>query len=119
MTTPTEHAEQAAFFQAIAIMANQDSRLKAVFAIPNAGKRSVGAAVYYQQEGLRAGVPDIFVPIANTKKHGLFIEMKRKGAKLKENQLVWIRLLEGLGYQTAVCYSCDDALSALRVYLTA
>lgn len=55
-------------------------------------------------EGVKAGVPDLFVP------HWLlWIEMKRtKGGRLSAEQSEWIEYLEGVGYSVIVAYGAED-----------
>ena len=52
-----EHGEQSAVIEWAAMMANQYPALRNIFSIPNAGKRSIGAARFYRAEGLKAGIP--------------------------------------------------------------
>lgn len=113
----TEHAEQVAYFDWVKLMQNQKPELACVFAVPNAGKRSVGACRYYLAEGLRPGVPDIIGMIPKGKYHGFVIEMKVKPNKLTELQHGWLSRLDAQGYAVAVCYSADDAIAFTKAYL--
>ena len=44
-----------------------------IFHIPNGGSRNVKAAKNLKRQGVKAGVPDLFVPVARRGCHGLFI----------------------------------------------
>lgn len=88
-----------------------------IFAIPNGGKRNAKEAHFMKLSGVKAGVPDLFLPIASNGCHGLFIEMKYGKNKPTENQEEWIALLMQNGYQVAVCYSADAAIDIIRRYL--
>ncbi len=60
----SEHAQQAAFFCWLANNAQRiDPRLMFAFAIPNGGERNAAVASRLKAEGVKAGVPDIFIPI--------------------------------------------------------
>jgi hypothetical protein len=50
----SEHAEQSAVFHWAKVREEQYPALKMMFAVPNAGKRSPGAAAYYLAEGLKS-----------------------------------------------------------------
>lgn len=114
--TPTEHDEQAAFFTTCRWRAQQDRRYQSIFAVPNAGKRSVGALLYYKAEGLESGVPDVCIPVPAGNYHGAFIEFKRPGGKLTDRQKVWTSRLAANGYAVSVQYSAEEASSWLVKY---
>lgn len=66
--------------------------------------------------GFTKGTPDIFIPIAKGKFHGLFIEMKIKGGKVSDDQDLIINKLLSLGYEVYVCYTADEAVRAFSGY---
>ena len=113
----SEHDEQTALFSWAAMMQNRHPALGLLFAIPNAGKRSIGAARYYLAEGLKSGMPDVFLTYPNGGYHGLFIEMKALGGKISEHQKAWIEALTEAGYIVYVCYSFEDAKYIICAYL--
>ena len=45
-----------------------------IVAIPNGGHRHIAVAARMKREGVRAGFPDLFVPIAREEWHGLFVD---------------------------------------------
>jgi len=116
----TEHDDQAAVIEWCNYMAGQYPELELLYATPNAGKRSFGAAKYMHREGMRAGIPDLFMPCARQGFHGLFIEMKnnvgRKGT-VTEQQKWWLDRLAREGYKTVVCYGVQDAVDEIVYYL--
>ena len=69
-----------------------------IFAIPNGGKRDPKEAAHLKKQGVRAGVPDLFLPIARGNSHGLFIEMKYGANKVTARQAEWLKLLKRQGY---------------------
>ena len=88
-----------------------------LFSIPNAAKRSVGLANYMKQEGLLAGVSDLFLMKSNKHFHGLFIEMKQKKGKVSEQQQYFIEQAIANGYAAYVCFGFDDAQAVILEYL--
>jgi hypothetical protein len=112
----TEHHHQSALIKWFDIQHKKYSGR--LFAIPNAAKRSAALARYMQAEGMRSGVPDLFLPVPSEKYHGLFIEMKSEKGKVSDNQKDWLNFLSGQGYMACVCYGFDDAKKVIDVYLS-
>ena len=112
-----EHDEQSALFQWAALQENQIPALQHLFEIPNGGHRHKAVAVKLQQEGVKAGVPDIFLAFPYGGFHGLFIEMKAGSNTTTERQDEWIGKLLNVGYMTAVCYSFETAKQEILDYL--
>lgn len=113
---PSEHDEQRWFFDACNVRANFDRRYALPFAVPNGANKSVSARMKFKREGLKSGVPDIFVPVAIGKYHGAVIEMKAGKNKLSETQVWWISELSAGGYATTVQYSGAGAFDWLERY---
>ena len=115
MTTVSEHDEQKLLVswcsQVAAIYPGADR----IFAIPNAGKRSPRAGKWMKEEGLKEGVPDLFIPVRRGDKAGLFIEMKHGSGKPTKVQAEWLRFLSR-DYETAVCWSCGEAIEVIKRY---
>jgi hypothetical protein len=113
----SEHDSQSAVFAWARAYETRIPELEMLFAVPNAGKRSIGAARYYLEEGLRSGVPDIILPCAKSGYHGLVIEMKDGKNKTTANQDKWLHNFAFYGWKVAVCYSADEAIAVLCEYL--
>lgn len=111
----TEHDEQVILMN----WAAQNSRpeLHNLFAIPNQGRRSYRVAQYFKSEGLRAGVPDLFLAWPTTMYSGLFLELKSPMGKATEQQNVWLSRLSQAGYYTQVCKSAEEAIQTIKAYL--
>ena len=76
-----------------------------IFHIPNGGHRSLSVARALKREGVRPGVPDLYVPAWR-----LWIEMKRKtGGRLSTEQKDWIAYLESIGDTVIVGRGAEDA----------
>lgn len=128
----SEHDEQAAVIRWARQAEIIEPRLWLLHATPNAGKRSKGAGRYMCAEGLKAGVPDLFLPVGTVEAYGvppgggeaewdghlgLFIEMKQPGKKPTATQQAWIDALRKQGYRVEICYSADEAIRMLEYYL--
>jgi hypothetical protein len=135
----SEHSQQVALFAWAALNFRNDARLRLLFAIPNGGERNKIVASRMKAEGVRAGVPDLLLPVPGyevpgddtPKWYGLFIEMKKPAARLKreakhkwdtggvsDEQVIWLNALEAQGYKVAVCYSWYEAANEIKFYLT-
>ena len=118
MSGPSEHDEQASLIQEANLRAGADPRWGLLLAIPNGGLRSKATAAKLKAEGVRAGVPDLFLPVASRGMHGLWIEMKRgDGGQISAAQKEWHIALQAQGYGVAICPGADSAVWAIRMYL--
>ena len=91
---------------------------KCLWAIPNGGARHIGTAIKLKQEGVTAGVSDLFLMIPANGLHGLFIEMKaQEGAKIQQNQIDFLNLAESMGYGAEVAYGFEDGVEKIKKYL--
>lgn len=115
---PTEAEEQATLFGWARMMSRKHPELLLMFHIPNGGARRQSEAARFKAEGVKAGVPDLFLPVARGSWHGLFIEMKReKGGRLSTEQRIWLDALRGQGYAAYVAYGWKDAATLIESYL--
>jgi len=89
-----------------------------IFAIPNGGHRHPAVAAKLKAEGVRAGVPDLMLPVARQGYHGLFVELKCGPNKPSEAQQDWLRNLRSEGYLCHVVWdSVDEAMGLIEEYL--
>ena len=110
----TEKDEQIALFD----WASYRTDLQLLFHIPNEGRRSVQHTQSLLRQGMKPGVPDIFLPIAKGRYHGLFIEMKRKyGGRQTPEQRKWQADLLEQGYCSVVCKGFEDARDVIDWYM--
>jgi hypothetical protein len=119
MNTPTEHQEQVMLIKWCELNKTRYPGIDLIFAIPNGANKSKVARAQFKAEGLKSGVPDLFLPIAKGGCHGLFIEMKRKKPRgsVSENQKTWLSALEQNGYKAHVCYGFEEAKQVIEDYL--
>lgn len=104
--------------------------LHRLFAIHNQGHGDKIRGAMARAEGVKAGVPDIMLPVTRCysnhptiKYAGLFIELKRpkeKGTQkgiLSADQKGWIDFLTGQGYRCEVCFGWEEARDVIKDYL--
>lgn len=115
--TASESVEQICLFRWAAFSSGAMSELELLYHIPNGGKRDITTAKRLKAEGVKAGVPDICLPVPSGGYHGLYIELKAGKNKTTENQDRWLQALEENGYFTAVCYGWKEASKAITDYL--
>ena len=114
---PTESAEQQALFEWAALQAKLYPELDLLYHIPNGGHRYKTTARRLKAEGVKAGVPDICLPVARGGYHGLYIEMKAGRNTPTEHQERWLMALAENGYYTAVCNGWLSAVEEIVYYL--
>lgn len=91
-----------------------------MFHIPNGGARSKSEAARFKAAGVKAGVPDIFLPCPRGRYNGLFIELKRiKGGRVSGDQEVYLRELAQMNYAVYVCFGWEQAAKTITDYLEA
>ena len=118
MPSPSEHDEQVALFLWAELNRRKYPVLKLLFHVPNGGHRHIAIARKLKAEGVKAGVPDIFLPVSRFLYHGLFIEMKKKkGGVISPSQTEWIENLKKQGYSCDVAYGFEDAKKIIEDYL--
>lgn len=95
----SEHGEQCALFEWAALKINQGIEpLKWMHAIPNGGYRHKATAAKLKAEGVKRGVPDIYLPFPTRGYHGLYIEMKAGRNKTTPEQTEYLEWLNDVGY---------------------
>lgn len=114
----TEHAEQKALFQWWRVQYREIEHL--MFAVPNGGARNLATGRMLKDEGVRAGIPDIFLAVPAGCYHGLWIEMKRRAhGHTTQEQKFMLSELRKRGYDCAVCRGWDEAREKIQSYLGA
>lgn len=98
--------------------AGTKKELALMYHIPNEGAGgNYGRMQKLVAEGLRAGVPDIHLPISRGGYHGLWIELKVGYNKPTEQQLEWIAALNNEGHFACWCRGEQEAISIIEKYL--
>lgn len=118
LPVPTESEEQQALMQWAARRAGKHPELALLFHIPNGGSRGRAEAGRFKAEGVKSGVPDLFLPAARGPWHGLFIELKRRrSGRISVAQKIWLQELKKQGYAVAVCRGWEEAANVLARYM--
>ncbi|MDR2893011.1 MAG: VRR-NUC domain-containing protein [Deltaproteobacteria bacterium] len=113
----SEHDEQVALFRMFKFNEEKYPELRTAFAIPNGGHRFIAVAAKLKAEGVKAGIPDIFVPAPRGNSHGLFIELKAQGGTVTDKQFAMMAALSSQGYACIVSYGWQNAWAEVEGYL--
>ena len=108
-----EHDEQAALIQWAGLQRRIYPELRLLFAIPNGSLRHKVVAQKLRAEGVKAGVPDLCLPVARGGYHALFLELKIPGGRLSRAQAEWLRALRRAGNYSQVVFGQDQARQVL------
>ena len=108
---------QTALFQWAEMQSNTYPALRLMYHCPNGGSRNIAEAKNLKAQGVKAGVPDIFLPVARNGFHGAYIELKSGKNTLSDNQALWINDLIEEGYCCFVAYDWQIASKFLIEYL--
>lgn len=115
---PTESVEQQHLFNWVNFQLGRFPELALLYHVPNGGSRRKSEAGRFRAEGVKAGVPDLCLPVARGGYHGLYIEMKRiKGSKTSEEQKAWLACLKAQGYFVALCKGWEAASRVITSYM--
>lgn len=112
-----ESGAQETLFNWIEWQLEKYPELELAFHIPNGGKRNAREAANLKRQGVKAGVPDICLPVARGGYHGLYIELKVGNNKPTEKQKEWQKKLNKQGYLSVVRYGWQQAAQTLTEYL--
>lgn len=119
----TEHSHQTAYFASMVPYWHDNPDLRWVHAIPNGGDRNTAVAGRLKAEGVKAGVWDVFIPVAKGPYHGCYIEFKKPKRRkehhggLTDEQWAFGIEMHRRNYLTVVCYTWEEALAATLAYL--
>ena len=116
---PIQHEanEQAALFSWAKFVKGKYPEISLLYHIPNGGSRNRLEAANLKRQGVKAGVPDLCLPVARGRYHGLYIEMKFGSNKTSDNQDNWLKALRGQDYCAVVCYGWQEAAETIIKYL--
>jgi VRR-NUC domain len=89
----------------------------ALFAIPNGGSRHMVEAANLKAEGVRPGVPDLFLSVPAGGLSGFFIELKSVAGRASPEQVGFVASAKMRGYRAEIIFGSDAAIAAIRDYL--
>jgi hypothetical protein len=113
-----EGLEQAALIKELELCLPDVAAL--IYHVPNGGHRHKLVAIKLKGQGVKAGVPDLVLPMARGGYFGLYLEFKATApndAAVSASQHAWIRRLNDQGYLAVVCRGHFDAMEQIRAYL--
>ena len=114
----TEASEQEAVITICKFMENRYPELKLLHHCPNGGKRDRVSAAVLKRQGVKAGVPDLHLPVPKGQYASLYIEMKYGDGRLQKEQKEFLKQAADYGNFVAVCYSQEIALKVIEDYVT-
>jgi len=115
----SEHHLQVRFMVKCEDHLTEYPELWAMHATPNGGKRQRLTAVLLKAEGVKKGVPDVFLPVPRGGYHGWWCEFKFNDGRPSPEQEAWITFLRAQGYYVCVYWSAEAAFRDLLAYLDA
>lgn len=113
-----EGLEQAALMKELELRYPSVAAL--VYHVPNGGHRHKLVAIKLKAQGVKAGVPDLVLPMARGGYFGLYIEFKAtppNDAPVSASQHACIERLNAQGYLAIICRGHFDAMEQIRAYL--
>jgi hypothetical protein len=122
----SEHHEQCAIFEWARLHEGAYPELFLLHMIPNGaklpftkrGKKRISQeAIKLKKEGMKAGVPDMCLPVARQGYHGLYIELKFGKNKPTDKQVIWLTKLSQQGYLASAVWGACDAIKMIVEYL--
>ena len=112
-----EAAEQESLFRWALYMRGRFPEVDLLYHIPNGGSRHPIEAANLKRQGVKAGVPDLCLPVARGAYHGLYIKMKAGKNKATDLQDEWLSALRVQGYVAEVCHGWQEAAKIIEKYL--
>jgi hypothetical protein len=113
-----EHTQQRALFEWLHVCSLACPELELAYAVPNGGLRAKGVAGKLKAEGVKAGVPDVCLPLRSGEMGALYIEMKSKDGKRNAAQIERMPRLAAAGNTVLVCNSWGEAADAVMTYMS-
>nr|DAZ26428.1 MAG TPA: Nuclease [Caudoviricetes sp.] len=96
---------------------NAHPELKLLHHCPNGGSRNKAEAVKLKQMGVKAGIPDLSLPVPKGIYNGLYIEMKYDKGTIEKSQKEMLKALADAGHYCVVCYGAEEAIKILKEYI--
>ena len=112
-----EHQHQVALMKWCKLQESVYPELALIYAVPNGGQRHIAVAAKLKAEGVRAGVPDICLPVARGGYHALYVELKAPKGRCSPAQIEWQGKLSAAGNHAVTCWGWESARDAIVRYL--
>jgi VRR-NUC domain len=111
----SEHNTQAAFFNWLAL--SKIDGVELAYAVPNGGARHPAVAAKLKKEGVKAGIPDVVLPVARGGFIGLSIEFKHGDGSPSKEQRERINAWQKEGWCVTLCWDWQAATRFVIGYL--
>lgn len=112
-----EHTQQRALFEWLLVCERACPELELAYAVPNGGLRAKAVAGKLKAEGVKAGVPDVCLPLQAGDFGALYVEMKAKDGKTSADQKDRMKRMSDAGSCVKLCKSWDEAATAFLQYM--
>lgn len=112
----SEHEIQKEYFSILKFSENKHPVIPYIFCIPNGGARHIKVAMKMKAEGVKRGVPDIFIPYVVNGYGGAWIETKTDTGVMSQHQKDYKKFLESQ-YKHYLCRSVSEMIEATENYL--
>lgn len=112
-----EHEIQKTFIDVTVLMTAARPELGTIYAIPNGGHRHPAVGGKLKREGVRAGMPDLHLPVPRGPFASLYMETKAPGESISKSQKERFPILRKYGNVVAVCFSVDQLMNTALAYL--
>lgn len=117
-SVPLESDEQKMLFRWAEYAVCTYPELGLLYHVANGGSRNAREAHNLKLQGVKAGVPDICLPVPRGGYGALYIELKRvKRGRVSEEQRIWIDALSRAGNRAVVCKGFEEARKEIESYL--
>lgn len=113
----SEDTEQAAVITWAKYREVARPELKLLHHCPNGGSRNKAEAVKLKQMGVKAGVPDLHLPVPKGSYNGLYIEMKYGSGTIQKTQREFLKAAAAYGNYCCVCYGAEEAIEIIQQYI--
>lgn len=121
----SEHEHQVALFKWSEMNLSTMPELALMYCIANGGARSKATAGRLKAEGVKAGVPDICLPLPTATAGALYIELKvpaspgKRAGRESDAQKEWRELLVSVGNAAYVAWGWEDAVGWIVPHIKA
>ena len=95
----------------------QYPELAMLYHIENERQCSPQQAARRKRMGVKKGVPDLCLPVARGRYHGLYIELKTPTGRATPDQRWWCERLNAEGCFAEICHGWESAAKVLAWYL--
>lgn len=78
---------------------------------------SVAEGRLFKRMGVKAGMSDLFIPLARNGRHGLWLELKTNTGKLSKHQQEFLARQTANGYMAVYTHGLEAAQEVIKTYL--